>query len=97
MQTKNVFKSLFSFWSSRSLPERFYLVLVTVLLVCLLNYAALFGPDVPDYGKSERQTVATEFRAAWIASVANINWPSEPGLSSQEQKQEAITLIISAR
>ena len=34
-----------------------------------------------------------EFRAAWIASVANIDWPSKPGLSSFEQKNEAIELL----
>jgi uncharacterized lipoprotein YddW (UPF0748 family) len=31
-----------------------------------------------------------EFRAAWIATVANINWPSKPGLSVAEQQREAI-------
>ncbi|MEI9810180.1 MAG: family 10 glycosylhydrolase [Bacteroidota bacterium] len=36
---------------------------------------------------------AREFRAAWIATVANINWPSKPGLSTDQQKQEAITLL----
>ena len=34
-----------------------------------------------------------EFRAAWIASVANINWPSKPGLSTEEQQKEAISLL----
>ena len=34
-----------------------------------------------------------EFRAAWIATVANINWPSKPGLSVDQQKQEAIDLL----
>lgn len=34
-----------------------------------------------------------EFRAAWVATVANINWPSKPGLSSKEQQQEAIALL----
>jgi uncharacterized lipoprotein YddW (UPF0748 family) len=34
-----------------------------------------------------------EFRAAWIATVANINWPSKPGLSTDDQKQEAIALL----
>ncbi|QLE00302.1 family 10 glycosylhydrolase [Galbibacter sp. BG1] len=34
-----------------------------------------------------------EFRAAWIATVANINWPSKPGLSNKEQKEEAIELL----
>lgn len=34
-----------------------------------------------------------EFRAAWVATVANINWPSKPGLSTEVQKQEAIFLL----
>lgn len=34
-----------------------------------------------------------EFRAAWIATVANINWPSQPGLSPKQQRQEAIALL----
>lgn len=34
-----------------------------------------------------------EFRAAWVATVANINWPSKPGLSVEEQKSEAIALL----
>lgn len=34
-----------------------------------------------------------EFRAAWIASVANINWPSKKNLSTEEQKAEAIYLL----
>ncbi|HEY1024690.1 MAG TPA: family 10 glycosylhydrolase [Sphingobacteriaceae bacterium] len=36
---------------------------------------------------------STEFRAAWVATVANINWPSKPGLSTEEQKKEAIALL----
>lgn len=38
-------------------------------------------------------SVMQEFRAAWIATVANINWPSKPGLSTEEQKKEAIGLL----
>lgn len=34
-----------------------------------------------------------EFRAAWIASVANINWPSKRNLTTEEQKAEAIQLL----
>ncbi|NOT50028.1 MAG: family 10 glycosylhydrolase [Chitinophagaceae bacterium] len=37
--------------------------------------------------------VQQEFRAAWIATVANINWPSKPGLSTDVQKKEAIDLL----
>ena len=34
-----------------------------------------------------------EFRAAWIATVDNIDWPSRPGLSAYEQQAEAIELL----
>ncbi len=34
-----------------------------------------------------------EFRAAWVATVANINWPSKPGLPVDSQKKEAIRLL----
>lgn len=34
-----------------------------------------------------------EFRAAWVATVANINWPSAPGLSTEKQKEEALVLL----
>ncbi|MCF7923424.1 MAG: family 10 glycosylhydrolase [Candidatus Marinimicrobia bacterium] len=37
-----------------------------------------------------------EFRAAWVATVANIDWPSKPGLSTAEQQAEAISLLDSA-
>ena len=36
---------------------------------------------------------AREFRAAWIATVANINWPSKPGLSTAAQQAEALQLL----
>lgn len=34
-----------------------------------------------------------EFRAAWVATVNNIDWPSKPGLSAAEQQQEAIDML----
>lgn len=34
-----------------------------------------------------------EFRAAWVATVANINWPSKPGLTSTEQQREALKIL----
>ena len=37
-----------------------------------------------------------EFRAAWVATVANIDWPSKRGLSSAEQQAEMHALLDSA-
>ena len=37
--------------------------------------------------------IRREFRGAWIASVANINWPSRNNLSVDQQKAEAISML----
>ena len=34
-----------------------------------------------------------EMRAVWVATVANIDWPSSPGLSSERQKAEFDSLL----
>jgi len=34
-----------------------------------------------------------EFRAVWVATVANIDWPSEPGLTVHDQKAEMINIL----
>lgn len=34
-----------------------------------------------------------EFRAAWVATVTNIDWPSSKSLSSTSQKNEAIAIL----
>ncbi|WP_017601755.1 glycoside hydrolase family 10 protein, partial [Nocardiopsis lucentensis] len=38
-----------------------------------------------------------EMRAEWIASVVNIDWPSERGLSAEEQRAELVGLYDEAR
>jgi len=43
--------------------------------------------------KVDLPRVPREFRAAWVATVANINWPSKRNLSTEAQKQEAIALL----
>jgi len=34
-----------------------------------------------------------EFRAAWVSTVANIDWPSKPGLPAAVQQQEALAIL----
>lgn len=34
-----------------------------------------------------------EFRGVWVATVANIDWPSRPGLSTERQKAELIHIL----
>ncbi len=38
-------------------------------------------------------TVMREMRAVWVATVANIDWPSKPGLKVDVQKKEAIAIL----
>jgi len=37
--------------------------------------------------------LSREFRAVWVATVANIDWPSRPGLPVEEQRAELIALF----
>lgn len=41
--------------------------------------------------------VGREFRGVWVASVKNIDWPSKPGLSTEQQKAELIALLDRAK
>lgn len=42
---------------------------------------------------SESEIIDREFRATWISTVYNLDWPSKKGLSEVDQKQEFIELI----
>ena len=46
--------------------------------------------DKPD-DKTENSTA--EFRAAWVSTVYNLDWPSRKGLNQSQQKQEFIYLL----
>ncbi|MBA3969049.1 MAG: family 10 glycosylhydrolase, partial [Gemmatimonadetes bacterium] len=37
--------------------------------------------------------IRREFRGVWVASVANIDWPSRPGLPVPEQQTELLTIL----
>ena len=37
--------------------------------------------------------VAREFRGAWVATVANIDWPSRPGLPVADQQRELLAIL----
>jgi uncharacterized lipoprotein YddW (UPF0748 family) len=38
-----------------------------------------------------------EFRGAWIATVANIDWPTRKGMSTADQKAELIAMLDRAQ
>lgn len=40
-----------------------------------------------------QETLPREFRGVWIATVANIDWPSQKNLSTVQQKKEILNLL----
>src|SRR5687767_2975548 len=66
-------------------------------LVCPFSFVIIFScastRQSANNAASGSPSAAKEFRAAWVATVANINWPSKPGLSTEQQQQEAIALL----
>ena len=53
-----------------------------------LGLALLVVPSAADGFADEPPAAPREFRAAWVATVENIDWPSKRGLSTAEQQAE---------
>lgn len=60
--------------------------LIAALLTVSLFLSASFDLKAAYDGKQE-------WRAVWIATVNNIDWPSKPGLTSMEQQKELIAYL----
>ena len=83
-------------------PRQYALHLLFLAVLILAGCAAPQPPVVPEVptppkvSQSHDFEIQREFRAAWVATVANIDWPSKPGLSTEQQQTEAINLLDSA-
>ena len=69
---------------------------IVVKLLFFLSVLVLASPSVAQPQASEPPMVAREFRAVWVATVANIDWPSKPGLSTWQQQAELIAIFDKA-
>ena len=59
---------------------------------------AVAAPAAPTGGSTVTPPpLAREFRAAWVATVAHIDWPSRRGLSSAQQRAEMLDLLDKAQ
>jgi len=69
--------------------------------VALTSSLLLFGCAVnlnPDEPEAEDPPAAPrEFRAAWVASVANIDWPSRSNLTVEQQQAEIVLMLDQAK
>jgi uncharacterized lipoprotein YddW (UPF0748 family) len=53
--------------------------------------------SVPATGGDLPPPAPREFRAAWVSTVANIDWPSRQNLNAAQQQAEAIAILERAR
>ncbi len=65
---------------------------LSIRLAGVLGFALLLAGCV-----SVPPPAPREFRAAWVATVANIDWPSKPGLPVEQQRAEALAILERAR
>jgi uncharacterized lipoprotein YddW (UPF0748 family) len=61
----------------------------------LATFALALAPQLAQ-AQEEPPPVSREFRAVWVATVANIDWPSKPGLNVWEQQGELIAILNKA-
>lgn len=61
-------------------------------LLLILLFTTVYVTFAQEEEKSQ-QHPKREFRGVWIATVANIDWPSRPGLSSERQKKELTEIL----
>jgi uncharacterized lipoprotein YddW (UPF0748 family) len=62
-----------------------------VPLIGLALFAGASGK--PEAEPSEVPPVRREFRGVWVATVDNIDWPSRPGLTTQQQQAELLSIL----
>lgn len=67
--------------------------ILLVIISFLTSCGSVRTLQVTEDAQKPKQRAMREFRAAWVATVANINWPSKPGLSTKDQQAEAIKLL----
>jgi uncharacterized lipoprotein YddW (UPF0748 family) len=66
-----------------------------IIYFCLFTFTFLLASfaSFASFAQEKMPKVAREFRGMWIATVANIDFPSAPNLSTEQQKAEIIKLL----
>ncbi len=59
--------------------------------------SAVPHPEPPHYTGEQPPPAPREFRAAWVSTVANIDWPSRSNLPPAKQQAEAIAILDRAK
>jgi uncharacterized lipoprotein YddW (UPF0748 family) len=77
------------------MPLRHAVLLALLGSISLLPQAACGQAPVELRTRSDTAPppVAREFRAVWVATVGNMDWPSKKGLSTAEQQAEMLAIL----
>ena len=67
-------------------------VLIAALLMAACSDKDILGPD-PQPADTAPPALAREMRGLWVATVANIDWPSRSGLTADQQRAELIDIL----
>ena len=77
---------------------RFAVVILSTLAIvagsgCSSSRTLPTDPEAPAGTPAPMPSLQREFRGVWVATVANIDWPSRPGLSTHQQQAELRALF----
>lgn len=72
---------------------------IKTLFLCLVSISLLAASSLQAQSNAPLDpppALPREFRAAWVATVANIDWPSKRDLSAREQREEMVKILDQA-
>ena len=79
------------------IPQKIYFRHKNLLWSCLLILGLTLTQISSHLSTTTAQQPSSfsprEFRGVWVASVANIDWPSQPGLPVAQQKTELLNIL----
>ncbi len=74
-------------------------IVFLLMILCLITLGKqlrkLSASEGTAFEGRQQDVSKSEFRGVWVATVNNIDWPSRPGLTVEEQKKEFLNLIES--
>lgn len=80
----------------RSLRSFFPLAALLLLAGCTTPKPTT-PPTTPSAQAENAPQAPREFRAVWVATVNNIDWPSKPGLPAAQQRAEILAILDQAK
>ncbi|HEX2722053.1 MAG TPA: family 10 glycosylhydrolase [Gemmatimonadaceae bacterium] len=82
---------------SRELQRAVPILLLVAAAACSGSGGDIIGPPPPVPTDTAAPPLQREMRGLWVATVANIDWPSGRNLSADQQKAELIDILARAK